>query len=520
MPAVDAGRAAPASARLRALSKPHHVYLVDGSGYIFRAYHALPPLTRADGTPVGAVLGYCNILFKLLQETDADHLAVVFDSAKTSFRNRIYDRYKAHRPEPPPDLIPQFKLVREATDAFNVCRIERPDYEADDLIAAYARKAKEAGATVTIVSSDKDLMQLVDGAVGMLDPIKQKPIGEAEVREKFGVGPDKVADVQALCGDSVDNVPGVPGIGVKTAAELINLYGDLENLLAHAGEIKQPKRRQTLIDYAEQARLSRRLVKLDVEAPLTVPMDALEVKPIDAERLSQFLKEQEFKNLLARVEKRFAAKPAAISAAPAPVAAAAEAPAMTMPRAADLAVVERHYALVQDVAQLEAWIAAAQAKGVVALSAQASSLNASRSQLVGVAMAVEPGAACYIPLAHHAAQEEGASLLTETPRQIAREAALALLRPLFEDEGVLKVGHDVKADVEVLGRYGIALVPVDDTMLISYVLESGLHGHELAELAELHFGHRAIAYKEIAGSGKSHIGFAAAPLDKARDYAA
>jgi DNA polymerase-1 len=502
------------------LSKPHHVYLVDGSGYIFRAYHALPPLTRADGTPVGAVLGYCNILFKLLQETDADHLAVVFDSAKTSFRNRIYDRYKAHRPEPPPDLIPQFKLVREATDAFNVCRIERPDYEADDLIAAYARKAKEAGATVTIVSSDKDLMQLVDGAVGMLDPIKQKPIGEAEVREKFGVGPDKVADVQALCGDSVDNVPGVPGIGVKTAAELINLYGDLENLLAHAGEIKQPKRRQTLIDYAEQARLSRRLVQLDVEAPLTVPLDALEVKPIDAERLSQFLKEQEFKNLLARVEKRFAAKPAAISAAPAPVAAAAEAPAMTMPRAADLAVVERHYALVQDVAQLEAWIAAAQAKGVVALSAQASSLNASRSQLVGVAMAVEPGAACYIPLAHHAAQEEGASLLTETPRQIAREAALALLRPLFEDEGVLKVGHDVKADVEVLGRYGIALVPVDDTMLISYVLESGLHGHELAELAELHFGHRAIAYKEIAGSGKSHIGFAAAPLDKARDYAA
>ena len=231
-----------------------HVYLIDGSGYIFRAYHALPPLTRADGTPVGAVLGYCNILFKLLQETDADHLAVVFDSARVSFRNKLYDQYKAHRPDPPDDLVPQFQLVREATDAFNVARIERADYEADDLIAAYARAFAATGAVVTIVSSDKDLMQLVGDKVGMLDPIKQKPIGAAEVREKFGVGPDKVVDVQALCGDSVDNVPGVPGIGVKTAAELINTYGDLENLLAHAAEIKQPKRRQSLLDFAEQAR--------------------------------------------------------------------------------------------------------------------------------------------------------------------------------------------------------------------------------------------------------------------------
>ena len=245
------------------MSVPRHVFLVNGSGFIFRAYHALPPLTKSDGTPVGAVLGFSNMLLKLLQGTDADHIAVVFDTAKTSFRNRIYDAYKAHRPEPPDDLRPQFKLVREATDAFNVCRIEREDFEADDLIATYARVAAEAGAIVTIVSSDKDLMQLITDQVQLLDPIKDRPIGAAEVREKFGVGPDKVIDVQALCGDSVDNVPGVPGIGVKTAAELINTYGDLENLLAHASEIKQPKRRQSLIDFAEQARLSKKLVTLD-----------------------------------------------------------------------------------------------------------------------------------------------------------------------------------------------------------------------------------------------------------------
>jgi DNA polymerase-1 len=289
--------------------KPRHVFLVDGSGYIFRAYHALPPLTRADGTPIGAVLGYSNMLAKLLQETDADHLAVVFDSARTSFRTRIYDQYKAHRPELPPDLAPQFKLVREATDAFNVCAIERHDYEADDLIATYARRAAADGATVTIVSSDKDLMQLVGNGIAMLDPIKQRPIGEAEVREKFGVGPDKVADVQALCGDSVDNVPGVPGIGVKTAAELINAYGDLENLLAHAGEIKQPKRRQALLDFAEQARLSKRLVLLDDQAPMPVPLDALAVKPLAPEKLFPFLREQGFKALHARIEARLSQTP-------------------------------------------------------------------------------------------------------------------------------------------------------------------------------------------------------------------
>jgi DNA polymerase-1 len=290
------------------LSTPaRHVYLVDGSGYIFRAYHALPALTRSDGTPTGAVLGYSNMLAKLLQDTNADHLAVVFDRAKSSFRNQLYDRYKAHRPEPPSDLVPQFKLIRRATTAFNVCAIELEGYEADDLIATYARQAAAEGATVTIVSSDKDLMQLVGNGISMLDPIKQRPIREQEVREKFGVGPDKVADVQALCGDTIDNVPGVPGIGAKTAAELVNTYGDVENLLAHRAEIKQPKRRQALEDFAEQVRIAKQLVLLKDDVPLPVPLTELAVKPLSREKLFPFLRELEFKALLNRIEARLSA---------------------------------------------------------------------------------------------------------------------------------------------------------------------------------------------------------------------
>jgi DNA polymerase I len=510
------------------LSQARHVYLIDGSGYIFRAYHALPPLTRSDGTPVGAVLGYCNILFKLLQETDADHLAVVFDSARTTFRNKIYENYKAHRPDPPDDLVPQFKLVREATDAFNVARIEQPDYEADDLIAAYAKKAAAEGATVTIVSSDKDLMQLVDGRVGMLDPIKQKPIGEAEVREKFGVGPEKVVDVQALCGDSVDNVPGVPGIGVKTAAELINAYGDLETLLARAAEIKQPKRRQSLIEFAEQARVSKRLVQLDADAPLPLSLDALAVKPPDRDKLTLFLKEQGFKNLLARVETRFG-KGGAAPAAPASVAPGAPAEpaaAMTVPAAPDLGKVERRYALVQDVADLDGWIAAAEATGAVAIAVETARLDAAMAELVGISLALEPGEACYIPLGHRASAAQsaldlgGVPAAGEAPRQIPRDVALEHLRPLLEDESVLKLGQNIKFDVEALSRYGVAVTPIDDTMLLSFVLAGGVHGHGLDELADIHLGHATIKYKDVAGTGKSHVGFAAVPLDQARDYAA
>jgi DNA polymerase-1 len=503
-------------------SKTRHVYLVDGSGYIFRAYHALPPLTRADGTPVGAVLGYCNILFKLLQDTDADHLAVVFDSAHTSFRNKIYDRYKAHRPEPPDDLIPQFKLVREATDAFGICRIEREDYEADDLIAAYAKRAAETGATVTIVSSDKDLMQLVGDRIEMFDPIKQKPIRAAEVQEKFGVGPDKVVDVQALCGDSVDNVPGVPGIGVKTAAELINAYGGLENLLEHAAEIKQPKRRQSLIDFAEQARISKRLVQLDADAPMTVPLEDLAVKPLDRDRVTAFLRANGFKALLGRVEARLA-KGNGAAAPGAPVGAAAKPAApIAVPPAPDLERVERRYALVQELADLEAWIAAATARGVVALSTETGGINPAQAELIGVSLALAPGEACYIPLAHRAAASGELALAAAeaAPTQIPREAALARLKPLLEDPGVLKIGHDIKGDIEVLAGCGIAVAPIDDTLLISFVLDGGKHDHDLDALAELHFGRATIKYRDVAGSGKSAIAFAAVPLEKARDYAA
>jgi DNA polymerase-1 len=489
-----------------------HVYLIDGSGFIFRAYHALPPLTSSDGTPVGAVLGFSNMLLKLLQGTDADHIAVVFDSAKTSFRNRIYDAYKAHRPETPDDLVPQFALVREATDAFNVCRIERPDFEADDLIATYARHAAQAGATVTIVSSDKDMMQLVSDRIGMFDPMKEKPIGASEVREKFGVGPDKVIDVQALAGDSVDNVPGVPGIGVKTAAELINTYGDLESLLARAGEIKQPKRRQALIDFAEQARLSKRLVVLDQDVPLPVPLADLAVKPLDRDKLMAFLKAHEFRTLLARVA-RLGEEPSR-----APAANGASMPAA----AADLSAPERRYELIQDVATLERWIEAARAQGSVAIATETSVRDSALAELVGIALALAPGHAAYIPLGHGAPRPEAGLdfAAAAPPRQIPRAEALARLKPLLEDESVLKIGQNIKYDIAVLAGCGIELTPSDCTMLMSFVLDGARHGHELDELARLHFGHETIAYKDVTGSGKDHVGFAAAPLERARDYAA
>ncbi len=491
-----------------------HVYLIDGSGFIFRAYHALPPLTSSDGTPIGAVLGFSNMLLKLLQATDADHIAVVFDSAKTSFRNRIYDAYKAHRPEVPDDLVPQFKLVREATDAFNVCRIERSDFEADDLIATYARHAAEAGAIVTVVSSDKDLMQLVSDRIGMLDPMKEKPIGAPEVREKFGVGPDKVIDVQALAGDSVDNVPGVPGIGVKTAAELINTYGDLESLLARAGEIKQPKRRQALIDFAEQARLSKRLVTLDQDVPLPVPLAALAVKPLDRDKLMTFLKVHGFRTLLARVARLGEEPPRPSPHTPAADGAMMPAPARPA---------ERRYELIQDVTTLDRWIAAADAQGFIAIDTETTSLDSPLAELVGVALALAPGHAAYMPLGHGARQAEPGLDLVATappPMQIPRAEALARLKPLLEDESVLKIGHNIKYDIAVLAGCGIAVAPSDCTMLMSFVLDGALHGHGLDELAKLHFGHDTIKYKDVVGSGKDQIGFAAVALERARDYAA
>jgi DNA polymerase-1 len=508
------------------LSTLRHVYLIDGSGYIFRAYHALPPLTRADGTPVGAVLGFSNILYKFLQDTDADHLAVVFDSARTTFRNRIYDQYKAHRPDPPDDLIPQFKLVRDATDAFGVCRIEREDFEADDLIATYAREAERAGATVTIVSSDKDLMQLISDRISMWDPIKQKPIGAAEVREKFGVGPEKVVEVQALIGDSVDNVPGVPGIGPKTAAELIGIYGDLESVLAHASEIKQPKRRQALIDHAENARMSKRLVVLDDRVPMTVPLHDLTVKPMDRGRITHFLREQGFRTLLNRVESKLGGA-GAMPAEPAPIMPAASPtstpPLLPSPPAEKELTVAQRYELVQDSAALERWIAAAHEQGFVAVTAETTALDHARAELVGVSLALSPGQAAYIPLGHYIAEGPDALELAAASKalqQIPLREALAKLKPLLEDAGVLKIGHDIKYDSAIFAHHDIALAPIDSTLLISFVLDAGLHGHELDELAMLHFEHDTIKYKDVAGTGKSHVGFAAVPLEKARDYAA
>ena len=496
--------AAPASAA------PRHVFLVDGSGFIFRAYHALPPLTRSDGTPTAAVLGFSNMLAKLLSETDADHIAVIFDAAGSSFRNRIYDQYKANRGAPPDDLVPQFALVREATDAFGVCRIEMSDFEADDLIATYARHAVEAGAVVTIVSSDKDLMQLVNHRVTMLDPIKNRPIGAAEVQEKFGVGPDKVVDVQALCGDSVDNVPGVPGIGVKTAAELINIYGDLETLLARAGEIKQPKRREALIENEAKARLSKELVKLDDEVPLPCPLSDLRVKPMETGRLLPFLQQMEFRALATRMSQRLA------SAAPIAAAAPLGPSEPVLPEIPPFTA-ERTYAVVDTVDGLDRWIEAAEQAGVVALSVAPSTVAGTRPELCGFALALAPGLAAYLPLGHRPPD-----LLDMAPAtgDLTLADALARLKPLLENPGVLKIVHDAKGAAHLLRRYGIGLQPYDCTQLMSYVLDGGQFDHTIEDCTRRHFEHELTTLKEVVGTGKSLICFAEVTTAAARDFAA
>jgi DNA polymerase I len=498
--------------------KPTHVYLIDGSGYIFRAFHALPPMTRPDGTPVNAVYGFTNMLLKLVEDSDAEFIAVIFDAGPRSFRNDLYAGYKAQRPPPPPELVPQFALIRDATRACNVPAIELAGFEADDLLATYARQAAALGHKVTIVSSDKDLMQLVGGTIELFDPIKSRRIGDAEVREKFGVGPDKVVDVQALAGDSSDNVPGVPGIGVKTAAELINTYGDLDNLLARAGEIKQPKRREALMASADLARLSRDLVRLRDDVPLPATLDSFARREPDAAQLLPFLKENQFRTILARVEPRLAKGSVGelrpIDARPAKPSAAESAASQAV--AGD----RSGYVLVQDLAALDAWITQARAAGFVAFDTETTSLDTMLAELVGFSLAIRPGAACYVPLAHKVG---GGDLLDESgpaPRQIPLADALTRLKPLLEDDSVLKIGQNVKYDMEVMARFGIDVAGYDDTMLISYVLEGGAHGHGMDELAELHLGHRTIAYGDVAGSGREQVTFDRVPLDKARDYAA
>jgi DNA polymerase-1 len=469
--------------------KISQIYLVDGSGYIFRAFHALPPLTRPDGVQIGAVLGFTNMLIKLLKEQNPDYLVVVFDAARENYRNKIYPAYKANREETPPELIPQFSLIRKACEAFNIPSIEKEGYEADDLIATYAHSQE---GEVTIVSSDKDLMQLVGEGVRMLDPIKNRMIGIEEVREKFGVSPEQVVDVQALAGDPTDNVPGVPGIGIKTAAELILTYGNLENLLARAGEIKQPKRREALLGNIEEARLSKELVKLKADVPMTEGIDAFVVKPFAPEKAFAFLREQNFNALIHRLEKE-------------------------LPTAPHQGKV--NYELVQDLDTLKKWVAKIHDAGVAAFDTETTSLDAMEAELVGVSLSITPAEACYIPLQH---KGEPRDLLNsgEDIKQIPLKEALALLKPLLEDPAVLKIGQNIKYDALVLKKYGVDITPVDDTMVMSYVLEGAQHGHGMDELAKLFLDYDTIKYTDVVGAGRSQVTFDRVPLDKALTYAA
>ncbi|CCQ75349.1 DNA polymerase I [Magnetospira sp. QH-2] len=487
---------------------PKHVFLVDGSGFIFRAFHGLPMMTRPDGTPVNAVYGFTTMLMKLLDETDADHIAIIFDKARKTFRSDIYPEYKAHRPPPPEELIPQFDIIRQAVEAFNLPAIDHDGFEADDIIATYARLAVAEGANVTIVSSDKDLMQLVGDRVTMLDAMKNRVIGPEQVKEKFGVGPDKVIEVQALAGDSADNVPGVEGIGVKTAAQLLGEYGDLETLLSRAGEIKQPKRRERLTTQADRARISLQLVTLRDDVPVQHPLSDFAVKRPDPQRLLNFVKEQSFKSLIAKVEGRLT-----------------ENGDLQRDAAAEAAQAGRDYELVQDLDHLKDWVAEAMRVGHLAVDTETTGLDSMQADLVGVCLSTEPGRACYVPLAHRTAGNQSdlfgdGAEAKPLPDQIPMDQALALLKPLLEDPAVLKIGQNLKYDMQILRRYGIELGPMDDTMLLSYVLEGGAHGHGMDELAQLHLGMQTIKFSDVAGSGKKQITFDLVPMDEALDYAA
>ena len=571
---ADSAKTAAPAVQARPVKKGDHVFLVDGSSYIFRAYHALPPLHRkSDGLQVNAVLGFCNMLWKLLRDMKPEerptHLAVVFDKSERTFRNEMYSEYKANRTEPPDDLRPQFAFIREAVRAFDLPCLEQIGFEADDLIATYVRLACEAGANATIVSSDKDLMQLVNDCVLMYDTMKDRRIGIPEVVEKFGVPPEKVIEVQSLIGNSTDNVPGVPGIGVKTAAQLIGEYGDLETLLARASEIKQEKRRQALIENAERARLSKKLVTLDAHVALDVPLADLAVHEPDYKLLIAFLKAMEFGTLTRRVAEFSGIEAAQIDAdgqlssgsaaraksaggsatgdlfpAPRlplgddparpskerPGAGAAEiqltpqALATARAEAARNAKVDRsRYEIVRSLERLNAWIARARDIGVVALETRTNSLDPMQATLCGLSLAVAPNEACYIPLAHRTGGDGGTGGLFSgpiAPDQIEERAALTALKPLLEDPGVLKVGNDLKYDLQIFALRDIELAPCDDTMLMSYVVDSGRSSHGVDQLAQRYFDHATIDANAILGSGKSRISFDCVQIDKAAEYAA
>jgi DNA polymerase-1 len=550
------------------MKKGDHLFLVDGSGYIFRAYHALPPLTRkSDGLPVGAVAGFCNMLWKLLRDArdtsvgvTPTHFAVIFDYSSKTFRNELFPEYKANRSEPPEDLIPQFGLIRHATRAFGLPCIEMEGFEADDLIATYCRLACEAEADTTIVSSDKDLMQLVGPTVSMYDPMKDREIRVPEVIEKWGVPPEKMIDLQALTGDSVDNVPGVPGIGPKTAAQLLEEYGDLETLLARASEIKQNKRRESIIENADKARVSKLLVTLKNDVEVKEGLDDLTLDPPDGPKLIAFLKTMEFSSLTRRVAEATGAEPAEIepayvevvtadthgpdvgagaAGAPAEAAESPEVTKPTLPAAAPdgaatpsmLAALRAEeavsnkidvnaYHCIRDLATLQAWVEEAMEAGLVAFDTETTSLDPMQAELCGFSLAIRPGHAAYVPLAHKSGAGDllGGGLVEN---QIPIREALAAIKPMMEDASVLKIAQNAKYDWLVMRRHGVHVAPVDDTMLISYVLDAGASGgHGMDALAERWLGHATIPYKEVAGSGKSAVTFDFVDIDRAVCYAA
>ncbi|TIR96968.1 MAG: DNA polymerase I, partial [Mesorhizobium sp.] len=560
------GRAIPAG-----MKKGDHLFLVDGSGYIFRAYHALPPLNRkSDGLPTSAVLGFCNMVWKLMQDARntnvgivPTHFAVIFDYSAKTFRSELYPEYKANRSAPPEDLIPQFGLIRQATVAFNLPCIEMEGFEADDIIATYCRLACEVGADTTIISSDKDLMQLVGPTVGMYDPMKDRQIGIPEVIEKWGVPPEKMIDLQALTGDSVDNVPGVPGIGPKTAAQLLEQFGDLDGLLARAGEIKQEKRRESIIANADKARISRELVTLKNDVPLKEGLDDLVLHAPDGPKLIGFLKTMEFTTLTRRVAEATAteigdvqassvtieradtahgpdvgagtptaSRPAATpngAAKPAAPVRPEDAPpqgdtpsllsALRLEQATARKIDPAAYVAIRDTAALKAWIAEAREAGILAFDAETSSSDPMQADLIGLSMAIAPGRAAYVPLAHTSGNGDllGGGTLAD---QVPVRDALALLKPLLEDRSVLKIVQDMKYDIVVMSRHGIEVGPFDDTMLISYVLDAGTSGgHDLASLSEKWLGHAPGTKRELAGSGKSAVGFDQVDIERATAYA-
>ena len=484
--------------------KEDHFYLIDGSGYIFRAYYALPPLTRnSDGLPVGAVSGFCNMLFKLLEDSKSDdnlqkptHFAVIFDAARKNFRNEIYSDYKGNRSEAPDDLVPQFEYIRKSVKAFNLPSIELINYEADDLIATYVEHILKKGAKATIVSSDKDLMQLYKKDVRIYDPMKNKFITPEDINNKFGVDPKKVVDVQSLAGDSSDNIPGVPGIGVKIAAELINKYGTLEKLLEKAHEIKQNKRRETILENKDKAIVSKKLVTLKKDVPVNVKIEEFRFKEIDKDKLYKYLREMEFNRLLSKVISTYGET-------------------VLTDRNIDFyqkekqtSINKENYYLIKNEKEIDKWIEEAEENGELAIDTETSSLDAHQADLIGVSLSTKIGKACYIPIGHNS----GAC--------IKKEIVIKKLKTLLEDKSVKKIGQNIKFDFIVLNNHGIEMSSMEDTMLMSYVLDAGKNRHNMDTLSEIHLNHKTISFKELVGSGKNQINFNEVELNKAMEYAA